>query len=141
MFLPEGLVSDHIAVQDNGFDGPLGKRLDLFLGEGDGNRVGSPFHSLQNAFSRLADDDASLLEELGLVVVVDAEAREEKLVLVLAQASVQDRFSRCRGFVPLQDERPEGGVVQVLDMGVGLSPRYIVTDVLFVSETSRCHLV
>lgn len=141
MLLPEGLVSDHIAVQNDGFDGPLGKRLDLFLGEGGGDRVRTLFHSLQNVFSRLADNDASLLEELGLVVVVDAEAREEKLVLVLAQASVQDRLRRCRGFAALQDERPEGGVVQVIDVGIGLSPRYIVADVLLVTETSGCHLV
>ena len=141
MLLPERTVADHVAVQHHGLVGTLRKGGHLLLREGEGNGIGLLLHPFQDQVPFLPDDHTSLLEELGFVVVVDSKSGKEEFVLVLAQGAPQSSLCRRLRFVSLQDERPEGCVVEIVDVRVGLSPGDVVADVLPVSCKRERHLV
>ena len=136
VLVPERLVADHIAVQHHCLVGAVAQRLDFGLRERTGNRGGLGLHALQNALFGLSNHDASLLEDLRLVVIIDPEAGEQDFVFVGTQRAVQNLLCRGGCLVSSQNQRPEAGVVQVVDVSVRLSPRNVIANVLQVIAAS-----
>ena len=66
--------------------------------------------------SYISIQHASLLAHLGLVVVVDAEAREKNFVLVRGNGSGKLFFSCSRVEAALPNQRPESGIVEIINV-------------------------
>lgn len=76
-----------------------------------------------------SDQDGTSLVDLRLRVVVDAELREEQLVFVFREGALQLSVRLSRGLTALLDKGPEGGVVQVVNVTVTLTPREVSEQV------------
>ena len=140
MVRPEGLLANDIAMEDHCLVGGLAHLLHLFPCQRSRNGVRLLDQASQKEIAFLPNDDASLFEpiveeqsnpsHLRLVVIVDSEAREQELILVGTQTTIQNLFRlRCR-LASLQNEGPERRVIEIVDVCIGLSPRNVIANVL-----------
>ena len=140
MVRPEGLLANDIAMEHHCLVGGLAHLLHLFPCQRGRNGVRLFDQTSQKEIAFFPNDDASLFEpiveeqsdpsHLRLVVVVDSEAREQKLILVSTQAAVQNLFRLCCRLPSLQDKGPKRRIVEIVDVCIGLSPRNVIANVL-----------
>ena len=140
MFLPERLVTNDIAVKNYRLICIFTQALHLLLGEVNVNCVGLLGHSLENQVTLLANNDTSLLKatnhgnglnaQFRLFVVINAKTGKQELVLVGTETSIENLLGLSGRLPSLQDKCPEGSIVKVVDVCIGLSPRDIIADIL-----------
>jgi len=60
--------------------------------------------------------NAALLPHLGLIIVIDAEAREQDLIFILGQRAFEQLLGRGTVEAAALHEGPKGRVVEVVDV-------------------------